>query len=67
MPSAHGIIRIGVPKYLSSLAGMQADSSLGKLTAPLFQILYTQNANENMLNMFPIAYLNENLSIAMRI
>ena len=48
-------------KYLNSLMGMPADSNLMKLTASHFQVLTTQNANENMPNMFLIAYLNENL------
>ena len=39
---------------------MQADSNIVKITAPHFQVLDTQNANENMPNMIPIAYLNEN-------
>ena len=38
---------------------MQANANLGKLTASHFQVLNTQNANENMPNMIPIAYLNE--------
>ena len=54
-------IRNSVSKYPSGLAGMQADSNLGNLTASHFWVLNTQNANENMPNMFPIVYLNENL------
>ena len=38
---------------------MQADSNLEKITTSHFQILNAQNANENMPNMIPIAYLNE--------
>ena len=42
---------------------MQADSNLMKLTASNFQVgvLNTQDVNENMPNMIPIANLNENL------
>ena len=40
--------------------GTPANSNLGKLTAPHFKARITQNANENMPNMFPIVYLNEN-------
>ena len=60
----HGTCAIsknGVPMCPSSLACMQADSNLGKITASHFQVLNTHNANENMPDMFPIAYLNENL------
>ena len=35
--------------------------NLGKITASHFQVLNTHNANENMPNMIPIAYLNETL------
>ena len=41
--------------------GMQADLNLRKLTTSHSNALNTQNANKNMPNMFPIAYLNENL------
>ena len=41
---------------------MQANSNLVKITASHFQVLNTQNANENMPNMIPIAYLNENFT-----
>ena len=58
---ACAIIKNGVSKYPSSLAGMQADSNLWKITASHFWVLNTQNVNENMPNLFPIAYLNENL------
>ena len=61
MHGAHALIKYGMPKYLSCLACMQADLNLGKLTASHFQVQNTQNANENMPNMFHIAYLNENL------
>ena len=55
------IIKMGAPKYLNSLTGTPADLNLRKLTASHFDVLITQNANENMPNMFPIVYLNENL------
>ena len=61
MHGACGIIKMGALKYLNSLMGMPADSNLMKLTASHFQVLITQNANENMPNMFLIVYLNENL------
>ena len=48
-------------KYLSDLACTQAKSNLEKISIPHFQVLNSQNANKNMPNMFPIAYLNENL------
>ena len=49
------------PKYLNVLTGMTADSNLRRLTTSHFQVLITQNANENMPNMFLIVYLNENM------
>ena len=55
------IIKMGASKYLNSLMGMPTNSNLMKLTASHFNALNTQNANENMPNMFPIVYLNENL------
>ena len=61
MHGAHAIIKMGASKYLNSLTGMPADSNLGKLTASHFKALITQNAIENMPDMFPIVYLNENL------
>ena len=48
-------------KYLSGLACMQANLNLERITASHSWVLITQNANENMPNMIPIAYLNENL------
>ena len=49
-------------KYSNGLTGMPANSNLRKLTASHFKnVLMTQNANENMPNMFLIVYLNENL------
>ena len=56
-----GLSKHGTPKYPSGLAFTQADLNLGKLTASDFWVLNTQNANKNMPDMFPIAYLNENL------
>ena len=53
--------KISASKYLSGLACMQANLNLDKITASHFQVLNIQNANENMPNMIPIAYLNENL------
>ena len=50
-----------VSKYQRGLACIQADLTFGKITASHFQVLDTQNANENMPNMIPIAYLNSNL------
>ena len=50
----------GVPKYPSRLVVTQANLNLAKLTIPYFQVLNTQNANKNMPDIFPIAYLNEN-------
>ena len=61
MHGEHALSKNGTPKYPSGLAGMQADSNLGKITASHFQVLNTQNANENMPGMFPIVYLNQNL------
>ena len=55
------IIEMGASKYSNGLTGMPADSNLTKLTASHFKALITQNANENMPNMFPIVYLSENL------
>ena len=52
---------MGMFKNLNGLTGMPADSNLRKLTTSHFNALITQNANENMPNMFLIVYLNENL------
>ena len=57
----HALYKYGMSKYLSGLVSMQADSNLGKLTTSHFQVLNTQTATENMPNMFPIVYPNENL------
>ena len=61
MHGACAISKMGKPTYLNGLTGMQADANLRKLTASHSNALNTQNANENMPNMFPITYLNENL------
>ena len=61
MHGACVLITYDMPKYPSGLACLQSDSNLGKLTASHFRVLNTQNANRNMPNMFPIAYLNKNL------
>ena len=58
---ACAIIKMGTFKYSNGLMGTSADSNLMKLTASHFKALVTQNANENMPDMFPIVYLNENL------
>ena len=58
---ACAIIKMGAFKYLNGLTGMPPDSNLMKLTASHFKALITQNANENMPNMFPLVCLNENL------
>ena len=55
------IIKMGALKYSNSLMGTPADLNLKKLTASHSYVLITQNANENMPNMFLIVYLNENL------
>ena len=54
------LCRISVSKYSSGLACMQANSNLEKISTSHYWVLYTQNANENMTIMIPIAYLNEN-------
>ena len=61
MHGAHAIIKMNASKYLNGLTGTPADSNLGKLAASHFEALLTQNANENMPNMFPIVYLIENM------
>ena len=55
------IIKMGTSKYSYGLTGTPADSNLGKLTASHYNDPITHNANENMPNMFPLVYLNENL------
>ena len=58
---ARAIIKMGASKYPNGLTGTPADWNLGKITASHFKVLITQNANENMPDMFLIVYLNENL------
>ena len=58
---ACAISKMGASKYSNGLTGTPADSNLGKLSASHFKVPITQNANENMPNMFPLVYLNENL------
>ena len=58
---AHAIIKMGTSKYLNCLTGMPANSNLGEITASHSKAPITQNANENMPDMFPIVYLNEDL------
>ena len=58
---AHAINKMGASKYPNGLMGTPANWNLGKLTASHFKALITQNANENMPDMFPIVYLIENL------
>ena len=58
MHGTHVVIKMGTSKYSNGLTGMP---NLGKLTASHFNALITQNANENLPNMFPIVHLNENL------
>ena len=57
----HTVIKMGASKYSNSLTGTLDYSNLGKIAASHFKALITQNANENMPDMFPIVYLNENL------
>ena len=56
------LTNMSASKYLSGLACMQADMNLVKITASHFQVLNTQNANQNMPNLILIAYLNENFT-----
>ena len=56
---ARAINKMGASKYSNSLVGTPADWNLGKITAAHFKVLITQNANENMPDMFLIVYLNE--------
>ena len=60
MHGACALNKYGMSKYLSGLPCMQADSNSGKITASHSWVLNTKNANKNMPNMIPIAYLNEN-------
>ena len=61
MHGTHALYKYGMSKYLSGLVCMQANLNLGKLTASHLQVLNTQNANKNIPNMIPSAYLNDNL------
>ena len=61
MHGACAIIEMGASKYSNGVTGTPADLNLGKLTTSHFNALITQNSNKNMLNMFPLVYLNENL------
>ena len=61
MHGAYAISKMGVLKYSNGLTGTPANFNLRKLTASHFNALMTQNANENMPNMFLIVDLNENL------
>ena len=60
MHGVHALNKYGASKYLIGLACTQADSNLEKITASHFWVLNVQNANKNVPNMIPIAYLNEN-------
>ena len=60
MHRAHALYKYGVSKYLSGLACTQADSNLERITTTHFWVLNAPNANKNMPNMIPIAYLNKN-------
>ena len=59
MHGACPLHKYGASKYPSGLVCMQADSNLEKITTSHSWVLNTQNANENMPNTIPIAYLNE--------
>ena len=61
MHGACAVMKMDTLKYLNGLMHTPADSHLRKLTTSHSQVLITQNANENMPNMFLIVYLNENL------
>ena len=58
MQGACALCKMGMTKYLNGLTGTPADSNLRKLTTSHIQVLITQNAIENMPNMFLIVYLN---------
>ena len=53
---AHALCKTSLSYYLSGLTCTQADLNLGKITTPHFQVLDTQNANENIMDC------NENLA-----
>ena len=59
MHCACALGKMGMLKSSNSLTGMSGDSNLMKLTTSCFNVLITQNVNENMPNMFLIVYLNE--------
>ena len=61
MHGALAIIKMGVSKYSNGLTGTPADLNLRRITTSHFKALMTQNAHENMPDVFPIVYLNENL------
>ena len=61
MHVAHALSKFWHAYVLSRPACMQADQNLGKITAPHFGVLITQNVNKNMPNRILIASLNENL------
>ena len=61
MHGACAISKMGALKYSNGLTGTPANLNLRKLTPSHFNALITQNTSENMPNMFPIVYLNENL------
>ena len=61
MHGACAISKMGALKYSNGLTGTPVNLNLRKLTPSHLNALITQNTNENMPNMFPIVYLNENL------
>ena len=60
MHGTHALCKTSMSKYSSGLVCMQANPNFAKINNPHFWVLSTQNANYNMPNMVPIAYLNEN-------
>ena len=60
MHGAYVLCKNSASKYSSSLVCMQPNSNFSKITASHSQVLNSQNANANMPNMIPIAYLNKN-------
>ena len=61
---ACALCKTSTSKYLSGLACTQAELNLVKITTThcWVGVLNTQNANRNMPNMIPTAYLNENFT-----
>ena len=53
------LIKYGTSKYLSGLVHT-SQLKLREITTSHIWVLNTQNVNENMPNMIPIAYLNKN-------